>query len=70
LPEIKIKKTKTLSVVFTDDAVTDFVVLREKDILFNNTILRIGILKGKLQIGKDTAGKNFIALTIPISAGK
>jgi len=67
---IKIKKTKTLSVVFTDDCVTDSLEFREKDILFNNTITRIGILKGKLQIGKDTAGKNFIALTIPISAGK
>jgi hypothetical protein len=59
-----------LSIVFTDDGVTDSVEFRKKDILFHNTITRIGILKGKLQIGKGTAGKNFIALTIPISGGK
>lgn len=66
---IKIKKRKNLSVVFTDDGVEGSVAFREKDILFTNTITRTGILKGKLQVGKDTAGKNCIALTIPLSAG-
>lgn len=66
---IKIKKGKVLSIVFTDDGVEGSVAFPEKDILFNNTVTRTGILKGKLQIGKDTAGKNCIKLTIPVIAG-
>ena len=65
---IEIKKEKNLSILFTDDGTVVKIAARENDILFNNTITRTGILKGKLLTGKKASGKNFTELKIPLSS--
>lgn len=55
-----------MAILFTDDGNTKKVSFNENDLLRNDTVTRIGILKGKLEPRKKTGSKNIVTIKIPL----